>query len=69
MESLTGGNQDMKQQLARNLQGLKLKDLGVDNAFNLTQVRSRLIGDRFNVVLERTVRELKSQKCLDIGIK
>ena len=27
MESLTGGNQDMKQQLARNLQGLKLKDL------------------------------------------
>jgi DNA polymerase V len=44
---------------------LKLKDLGVDNAFNLTQVRSRLIGDRFNVVLERTVRELKSQKCLD----
>ena len=40
---------------------LKLKDLGVDNAFNLTQVRSRLIGDRFNVVLERTVRELKAK--------
>ena len=27
MESLTGGNQNMKEQLARNLQGLKLKDL------------------------------------------
>ena len=44
----------------------RLKSIGVKTAYDLTQIDSRLIGDNFNVVLERTVRELKGQSCITL---
>ena len=44
----------------------KLENIGIKSAHDLTQIDSRLIGDNFNVVLERTVRELKGQSCITL---
>lgn len=44
----------------------RLETIGVKTAYGLTQIDSRLIGDNFNVVLERTVRELKGQSCITL---
>ena len=44
----------------------KLENIGIKTAYDLSQVDSRLIGDNFNVVLERTVRELKGQSCITL---
>ena len=44
----------------------KLEDIDIKTAYDLSQVDSRLIGDNFNVVLERTVRELKGQSCITL---
>jgi DNA polymerase V len=44
----------------------RLENIGVKTAYDLTQIDSRLIGDNFNVVLERTVRELKGQSCITL---
>ena len=44
----------------------RLENIGVKTAYGLTQIDSRLIGDNFNVVLERTVRELKGQSCITL---
>jgi DNA polymerase V len=44
----------------------RLENIGVKTAHDLTQIDSRLIGDNFNVVLERTVRELKGQSCITL---
>ena len=46
---------------------IKLESIGVKTAYDLTQIDSRLIGDNFNVVLERTVRELKGQSCITLN--
>ena len=44
----------------------RLENIGIKSAHDLTQIDSRLIGDNFNVVLERTVRELKGQSCITL---
>lgn len=44
----------------------RLESIGVKTAHDLTRIDSRLIGDNFNVVLERTVRELKGQSCITL---
>jgi len=44
----------------------KLENIDIKTAYDLSQVNSRLIGDNFNVVLERTVRELKGQSCITL---
>lgn len=44
----------------------RLENIGVKTAYDLTKIDSRLIGDNFNVVLERTVRELKGQSCITL---
>ena len=44
----------------------RLGNIGVKTAYDLTKIDSRLIGDNFNVVLERTVRELKGQSCITL---
>ena len=44
----------------------KLENIDIKTAYDLSQVDSRLIGNNFNVVLERTVRELKGQSCITL---
>ena len=44
----------------------KLENIDIKTAYDLSRVDSRLIGDNFNVVLERTVRELKGQSCITL---
>ncbi|MAR99108.1 MAG: hypothetical protein CMD21_00020 [Flavobacteriales bacterium] len=44
----------------------KLENIDIKTAYDLSQIDSRLIGDNFNVVLERTVRELKGQSCITL---
>ncbi len=44
----------------------KLSIAGIRNALQLSHAPPRDIKKRFSVVLERTVRELNSEKCLDI---
>ena len=44
----------------------KLENIDIKTAYDLCQVDSRLIGDNFNVALERTVRELKGQSCITL---
>ena len=44
----------------------KLENIDIKTAYDLSQVDSRLIGDNFNVVLERTARELKGQSCITL---
>ena len=44
----------------------KLENIDIKTAYDRSQVDSRLIGDNFNVVLERTVRELKGQSCITL---
>ena len=43
----------------------KLNDLGIQNALQLSEVNPRTIGSNFSVVLERTVRELRGQACIE----
>ena len=40
--------------------------MGVKNALQLCDTDIRLIRKHFNVVLERTVRELRGEPCLEI---
>ena len=44
----------------------KLENIDIKTAYDLSQVDSRLIGHNFNVVLERTVRELNGQSCITL---
>lgn len=43
----------------------RLNAIGIDNALQLSQTEPRLMGSNFSVVLERTIRELKGQACLN----
>ena len=43
----------------------KLNDLGIQNALQLSEVNPRTIGSNFSVVLERTIRELRGQACIE----
>ena len=45
---------------------VRLSEIGIKTAFDLSQINPRLIGENFNVVLERTVRELKGQSCITL---
>ena len=36
---------------------IRLKEIGISNAYDLSQLDPRLVGSNFNVILERTVRE------------
>lgn len=42
----------------------KLRDMGIENALQLADCSTWVIRKHFNVVLERTVRELRGEKCL-----
>lgn len=42
----------------------KLRDMGIENAQQLADCSTWVIRKHFNVVLERTVRELRGEKCL-----
>ncbi|EHD20688.1 MULTISPECIES: translesion error-prone DNA polymerase V subunit UmuC [Brenneria] len=44
----------------------KLRSSGIDSALQLSQCSSSYIRKSFNVVLERTVRELRGESCLDV---
>ena len=39
---------------------IRLKEIGISNAYDLSQLDPRLVGSNFNVILERTVRELRA---------
>ena len=43
---------------------IRLKEIGISNAYDLSQLDPRLVGSNFNVILERTVRELRGQPCI-----
>lgn len=47
----------------------QLNELGVISAFDLSEVDISLIRKKFSVVLERTVRELRGEPCLEIQEK
>ena len=44
----------------------RLENIDIRTAYDLSQIDPRLVGDNFNVVLERTVRELKGQSCITL---
>lgn len=44
----------------------KLLGLGITNAYELSQMNPRLVKDRFNVMLQRTVLELSGRPCLEL---
>ncbi|MDI9800691.1 Y-family DNA polymerase [Citrobacter koseri] len=44
----------------------KLEGMGINTAFELAEMDIRFIRKHFNVVLERTVRELRGEPCLEI---
>ena len=44
----------------------RLADEGVQNAWQLSQLDPAGVKRRYNVVLERTVRELRGESCLDL---
>jgi len=44
----------------------RLADEGVHNAWQLSQLDPAGVKRRYNVVLERTVRELRGESCLDL---
>ena len=46
--------------------GKKLQQLGIENALQLAESSTWVIRKHFNVVLERTVRELRGESCLDM---
>jgi DNA polymerase V len=43
----------------------QLKDAGIHSVYDLVQISPSTIRSRWNVVLERTVRELQGQQCID----
>ncbi|CAK6493887.1 Protein UmuC [Pantoea sp. Nvir] len=46
--------------------GKKLQQMGIENALQLADSSTWVIRKHFNVVLERTVRELRGEACLDL---
>ena len=44
----------------------RLENIDIRTAYDLSQIDPRLVGDNFNVVLERTVRERKGQSCITL---
>ena len=40
--------------------------IGIQNAYQLTQLDLSYIRKRFNIVLAKTVRELKGETCIDL---
>ena len=43
----------------------KLNSIGIRNALQLSKAEPRLMGSNFNVLLERTIRELRGQPCIE----
>jgi DNA polymerase V len=46
--------------------GKKLNQLGINTALQLADTHSQFVRKNFNVVLERTVRELNGEQCLEL---
>lgn len=46
--------------------GKKLNQMGIENALQLAECSTWVIRKHFNVVLERTVRELRGEPCLEM---
>lgn len=46
--------------------GAKLKNLGIDNAFQLLNLDPLYIKKKFNVILMSTIQELQGKSCIDI---
>jgi len=45
----------------------RLKQIGINNAFELSRIDSRLAGNNFSVVLERIIRELRGRSCINLN--
>tara|TARA_A100001234_G_scaffold133402_1_gene116991 strand:+ start:1970 stop:3232 length:1263 start_codon:yes stop_codon:yes gene_type:complete len=45
----------------------RLKQIGINNAFELSRIDPRLAGNNFNVVLERIIRELRGRSCINLN--
>jgi len=46
--------------------GERLKNMGIRTAWQLAQMDLRVIRQKFSIVLERTVRELNGESCIDL---
>ena len=51
--------------IGRNL-SRRLNDLNIYSSYDLMKMDTRLIRSKFSVVLERTVRELRGEQCLEV---
>ena len=45
----------------------RLKEIGINNAFELSKLDPRLAGNNFSVVLEKTIRELRGEPCINLN--
>ena len=45
----------------------RLKEIGINNAFQLSKLDPRLAGNNFSVVLEKTIRELRGEPCINLN--
>tara|TARA_B100000287_G_scaffold127932_1_gene119962 strand:+ start:620 stop:1882 length:1263 start_codon:yes stop_codon:yes gene_type:complete len=45
----------------------RLKQIGINNAFELSRIDPRLAGNNFSVVLERIIRELRGRSCINLN--
>lgn len=46
--------------------GVLVRELGINTALDLAESSLWVIRKHFNVVLERTVRELRGEQCLEL---
>ena len=45
----------------------RLRKIGINNAFELSRLNPRLAGNNFSVVLEKTIRELRGESCINLN--
>ena len=45
----------------------KLREIGINSAFELSRLDPRLAGNNFSVVLEKTIRELRGESCINLN--
>ena len=45
----------------------KLREIGINGAFELSRLDPRLAGNNFSVVLEKTIRELRGESCINLN--
>tara|TARA_B100001250_G_scaffold305971_1_gene267866 strand:- start:373 stop:1635 length:1263 start_codon:yes stop_codon:yes gene_type:complete len=45
----------------------RLREIGINNALELSELDPRLAGNNFSVVLEKTIRELRGEPCINLN--